>query len=491
MHLSALPFIPRLTPWLILCFWLMSFNSGFAQDNKPEDLAEANTLSYALTHGKFKGLLRYSGQYRDSNLHVLQDSSSASAAHKKIQQYSAGGGYLGFETAPIYNLSAGATIYTSQPVGNNPDNRRGLGGLYEKDGEQESYTVFGEVYLKYQTKEHMVKLGRQEMPNYRFVSLSDIRMTPITHEGLIYENTQLSRFRFNFGYITKMKERNADTFIDMARGAQIKIANNNKPLIRGSYNPDDFKNNNYNGPKKEMTMASVIYDAESLSLEGWNYFINDFVNTTYLYGDYAFEPLEDYKFKLAAQYALQKDTGDQIAGNIDTWFYGLKLQLFKGNFNYFLSFNEVRYNENSYDGGTIFVRWGTPQMFNSFQVQDSELAGTVSVGIGVQYQFAGNSPFSGLNVRLRYGDYNLPDKLSDTDARQDRTETTLDFNYAFAKDAYLGDISLDGLSAQLRIAYNDYTTSYDFEAYKARHGYEFDSVTDDFTDIRFYLNYRF
>ncbi len=476
---------------LILCLWLVLFDSVLAQNIKLENLPKTNTLSYAFSHGKFKGLLRYSGQYRDSDLHVLQDASHSNTAHKKIQQYSAGGGYLGFETAPVYNFSAGATFYTSQPVGNNPDNRRGLGGLDEKNGKQESYSVFGELFFKYQTDEYMIKTGRQEMPDFRFISLSDVRMTPITHEGVVYENTQLVKLKFNFAYITKLKERNADKFIDMARGAQIKVSNNGKTLIRGSYNPGNFKNNDYSGPEKQMTMLGLTHHTDKLSLEGWNYFVNDFVNTIYLYGDYLFEPADDYKLRFSAQYALQKDTGDQIAGNIDTWFYGLKLQLFKGNFNYFVSFNEVSYNENSYDGGTIFVRWGTPQMFNSFQVQDSELAGTRSTGIGTQYQFDNNSPLRGLNLRLRYGDYNLPDKLSQTDARQDRTETTLDINYAFTKNAYLGKVSLDGLTAQLRIAYNNYKTSYDFEAYKLLHNYSFASVTKDFTDIRFYLNYRF
>lgn len=487
--MRLLSFLP-LSGGLFLVFQ----NSVFAleeQNSNLNTLAETNTLSYALTHGSFKGLLRYSGQYRDSNLHTLQDSDTPHPPNQNTQQYSASGGYLGYETAPYNNISAGLSLYTSQPAGHNPDDRRGLGGLYEKDGEQGSYTVFGEVFFKYQIDHHLLKLGRQEMPGYKFVSLSDIRMTPITHEGIIYENTILNNFNFNFAYITKMKERNDDRFIDMARGAQIKEYNSGKKLIRGSYDLNDFKNNRYNGNKKQMSMASLIYHTDKIALEAWNYYVNDFVNTTYLYADYFFAPIADYHFTLSAQYALQKDTGSRVAGNIDTWFYGLKLQLEQGNFNYFFSYNEVDYNESSYDGGSIFVSWGTPQMFNSFQVQDSELAGTQSTGAGVSYQFAHNTQFRGLNLRLRYGDYNMPDKLSQKDARQDRTETTFDINYAFDKDARLGKVPLNGLSVQLRIAYNDYKTNYNFTAYKNLHGYDFDSVNDDFTDIRLYFNYKF
>lgn len=456
------------------------------------ELSETNTLSYALTQGTFKGLLRYSGQYRDSNLHVLQDSSTISPHDKNKQQYSAGGGYLGYETAPIFNTSVGATLYTSQPVGNNPDERRGLGGLYEKDDEQESYSVFGEVFIEYKKAGHRIKIGRQEMPDYRFVSLSNIRMTPLTHEGIIYENSLFEPLQINIAYITKMKERNAEKFIDMASAVRIKEFTGSKKLIRGDYNPGDFISNEYDGDKKEMRMTGVTYTTDRFVVEGWNYYIKDFINTLYVYGHYnLLSDNNKLSLTLSTQYARQTDVGAHIAGNVNTWFYGFKLQAKNKGMGLFFAYNEVAYNENSYDGGTIFLRWGTPQMFNSFQVQDSELAGTQSYGSGIQYRLGHDSFLPGVVLRLRYADYNMPDKLSNIDARQDRSETTFDINYAFSKSTTIGNISLDGLSLQLRIAYNDYDTDYNFKRYKQIHGYDFSSVTDDFTDIRLYIDYLF
>ncbi|RKZ83945.1 MAG: hypothetical protein DRQ39_08880, partial [Gammaproteobacteria bacterium] len=216
------------------------------------NLSEINTISHALTRGTFKGLLRYSGQHRDSNLHMVQDSNTADISNEKKQQYSTIGGYLGYETAPFYNTSIGATVYTSQPVGNNPSNRKGLGGLDERDGDQDSYTVWGEAYIKFEQEGHRIKVGRQEMPDYKFVSLSDVRMTPITHQGAIYENTLLDDWQFNAAYISKMKERNADEFIDMAKGARLKEGGNgSRKMIRGSYDPSDYDSDGYTGDKKE------------------------------------------------------------------------------------------------------------------------------------------------------------------------------------------------------------------------------------------------
>lgn len=473
---------------LLSCF-LLCANTVTAED----EVSGVDSLSAALTQGTFKVLLRYSGQYRGSNLHVLQDSATPDISDEKKQQYSALGGYLGYETAPWFNTSVGATFYTSNPFGNNPDDRMGLGGLYEENGEQESYNVIGEAFVKLQYQGHLVKAGRQEMPDYRFVSLSNVRMTPLTHQGAVYENTVFDQFQVNLAYITKMKERNAEKFIDMAEASRLKVSSSGKQLIRGAFNPGDYDDSGYIGDKKEMSMASMIYGPESLVLEGWDYYVDDFVNTFYLYSQYDIKTgNSDLMFSLAAQYANQQDVGDQIAGNIDTWFYGLRLQAYAQGLTAFISYNEVDYNENSYDGGTIFVRWGTPQMFNSFQVQDSELAGIKSYGVGVQYKFGTESVIPGVVMRLRYADYDLPNKLSQTDARQDRTETTFDLNYAFRKGTGFAGISnLEGLSIQFRLAYDRYETDYDFEEYQARHGYTFDNVNDDFIDARLYLDYQF
>lgn len=469
---------------ILLLFILLSTNS-FAE--------EINSLADALTQGKVKGLFRYNGMYRDTDLHLLQDSSTANDAANKKQQYSALGGYVGYETAPWFHTSIGATIYSSNPVGNNPDDRRGLGGLDEKNGEQDSYSVWGEAFVKLEKDGHLVKVGRQEMPNYRFVSLSNIRMTPVTHQGVVYENNSFENFNFNLAYIGRMKERNAEEFVDMAEGARIKASSNGKQLIRGGFDSSDYNDNEYIGDNKQMSMMSLIYNKDDLTLEGWNYYVNDFINTTYLYGQYDIKAnSSDLKYTLATQYANQSDVGDHIAGNIDSWFYGLKFQVYTQGLTVFTSFNEVEYNENSYDGGTLFVRWGTPQMFNSFQAQDSELAGTKSYGIGLQYDFGHDGILPGFVMRLRYADYRLPDSLNDADARQDRTETTFDLRYSFAKTSGFGLFTtLDGLSVMLRIAYDNYDTDYDFDAYKQLHGYSFDSVTDDFVDARLYIDYQF
>ena len=92
----------------------------------------------------------------------------------------------------------------------------------------------------------------------------------------------------------------------------------------------------------------------------------------------------------------------------------------------------------------------------------------------------------------RYGDYNMPDDLIMTDARQDRTEATFDLRYSFTRKSGFGIFTeMQGLSIQFRLAYNNYRTDYNFEAYLDLHGYDFETVTKNFWDARLYLDYRF
>jgi hypothetical protein len=458
-----------------------------------EQSSSSGSFLDAFTNGQTRALLRYSGQRRNSSLHSLQDSSSPDAPDEKLQAYSAFGGLLGYETAAWKNITMGATVYAALPFGSNPDNQRGLGGLYEADGGQDAYAALGEMFIKYQKNAHLVKVGRQEMPNYRMVSLSNVRFSPITHSGAVYENTVFENLGIKLGYIMTMKERNETKFIDMARGARLQESSSGKQLIRGDYDMADYDSSGYIGDNKEMTMLGLTYIGENYSLDAWNYTINDFVNSVYLEGQYHFNPtVSGFRFSLAAQYTNQKDVGGHIAGNIDTWHYGLSVRGAKGGFGFFANYNALAYNEGSYDGGTLFVRWGTPQMFNSFQVQDSELAGTKSTGVGLQYDFGHNGLLPGVVMRWRYGSYNMPDDLIMTDARQDRSEATFDLRYSFPRKSGFGIFTeMNGLSLQFRLAYNDYRTDYDFEAYREIHGYDFESVTRNFVDARLYLDYVF
>jgi hypothetical protein len=470
-----------------------------------KDIA-VDTLSDAFKYGTLKGQIRYGMQNRDSNYHILQDAPT-DTSENDIQAYSAIGGYIGYETAPLYNISIGTTIYTSNPIGSNPSDEMGLGGLYEADGEQESYSVVGEAFVKFRKDKQLFKIGRQELADYRFVSLSNVRMTPFTHQGAIYENSIFDGLNINLAYLTSQKARNATEFKDMVRSARVStgcgevnslgecVEDGSKKTIRGNYNPNDYDSSgNYVGEDKDMPLIGIKYNKDNYKIEAWDYYVNDFVNTLYLLGEYKIKPSKDWDISLLAQYSNQQDVGGGVAGNIDTGFYGFKVSAdyLDGKINIFSAYNKVDYNEESYDGGSIFVRWGTPQLFNSTQVQDGNLAGTESFGAGVQFDLGALDILDNTVIRFRHAIFDMPDELYMIDARQDRTESTFDLRYSFTKKSGFGIFTqLDGLSIQFRVAYNDFKTDYDLEEYMKIHNYNAFSVTDDFLDARLTVDYIF
>ena len=483
----------RLTFICLICISTLSLaedenliNSDGTEYKAPR-LAGDSLAIKALKKSNIKALLRYSTQYRDTNYHSLQ-SSNNSTQKNKHQEYSALGGYIGYETPAFYNISLGATGYGAFKLGNNPTDKIGLGGLDESDGYASSYMALGEAYIKYKDKENDFRYGRREMPNYRFISLSNIRFSPITHEGTTYENTMNEDIKVTLGYITKQKGRNSNRFEGMAKSARL-----SEKSIRGKYDRNNYLDGAYNGKNKSMPMIGIALTKDNYSLEVWDYLVDDFVNTVYVYSDYTFKINQDISFTTAFQFASQKDTGDSIAGDIDTNFFGLKVQLALDNgITVFSAYNQIAYNENSYDGGTLFVRWGTPQMFNSYQVQDSELAGTKSIGAGVQFELGKLGLVPNTVIRFRHAYYNMPDSINDKDAAQDRSETTFDLRYSFTKNDGFGIFTeMEGLSIQFRVAYDDYKTDYNYDAYRQRHGYSFNTVNEDFWDTRLYIDYMF
>jgi len=466
--------------------------AGFQRD---PDSIEVNSIADAFSNGTFKGLLRYSAQYRDSNVLTIEDANiPVGTSTTDVKQYSAIGGYLGYETAPWFNTSVGATFYTAHKAGNNPDSRLGLGGLNEDNGQQQSYSVLGEAYIKFKDEDNRLVFGRQEMPNYRFISLSNIRFSPFTHEGTTYENTMVDGLQVNLAYITKQKDRNAESFKDMVRSARV-TSSKARGLTQSDLNENFNGGGDYDGDNKGMGMLGLIYKQDNYSIEAWDYYVDDFVNTVYLYSDYTVKLDKNLNLTFAGQFSQQNAVGDEVAGDVNTWFYGLKTQVsHNSGITAFMSYNEVKYDEGSYDGGSIFVRWGTPQMFNSFQVQDSELAGTKSYGGGIQFELGKLGLVPNTVIRFRYADYNLPDSMSQRDARLDRTEATFDLRYAFGKNDGFGIFTeIKGLSLQLRLSYNDYDSisAAKVNEYANKWGKSIPNVTKDFIDSRIYLDYVF
>src|SRR5262245_58987549 len=197
----------------------------------------------------------------------------------------------------------GAAFYTAQRL-YGPKDRDGT--LLLKPG-QRGYSVVGQIYGKVKLlDDHFLNLYRYEY-NTPFINKNDSRMTPNTFEGYTLQGTfgggdGAPGFQYVGGYITKIKERNADDFIWMSRAAGVNA-------------------------KRGVGMAGGLFTYGKFSLGAFNYYAQDVINIVYTESRYSFPITEKLGVLFAAQFTDQRSTGsDLLQGSFSTNQVGLKAE---------------------------------------------------------------------------------------------------------------------------------------------------------------------
>jgi len=108
-----------------------------------------------------------------------------------------------------------AEFFTSQPIVA-PDDR---GGTFLLAPVQDGYAVIGVANAKLRHSGFVLTGYRQSL-SLPYVNRSDSRMTPNTFEALMLEKSEGS-FRFNTGYIWRIKPKFSDEFINMAEAVGV------------------------------------------------------------------------------------------------------------------------------------------------------------------------------------------------------------------------------------------------------------------------------
>jgi len=201
------------------------------------------------------------------------------------------GGSAGFKTGYFRERFAfGATGYTSQRL-YGPDDKDGT--LLLKPG-QEGYTVLGEAYGEFLINDDTrLKLGRFGIDT-PYVNRNDARMTPNTFQALTVQGVYggdggAPQWKFGAGYFDKIKERNADSFVSMARDAGAPSW-----VDRGVYT------------------LGANYTRDRLSAGAIYYHSNDIISIFYTEAKYAFPLGDTAKLNLALQYSDQDSAGDNL-----------------------------------------------------------------------------------------------------------------------------------------------------------------------------------
>jgi hypothetical protein len=268
----------------------------------------------------------------------------------------AAGGWLRYRSGWLLDaFRIGGTLYTSQPL-YAPADKDGTGLLASG---QEGYTVLGEAYATLRWGDHRLTGYRQAFDT-PYVNRQDNRMTPNTFEGVTLFG-KAPRLEYGLGYLTKMKPRNADTFIPMGEAAGVP------------------------GGDQGLAFASLrLQPRQGLSIGSINYYVPDVLNIAYAETDYVWRMGADVTLTLGAQFTDQRSVGDDLlAGSaFDTQVGGARIALGYAGATLTLAFSTTS------DGADVQSPFGSYPGYLGLMERDFNRAGEDAWLVGLAYDFA-------------------------------------------------------------------------------------------------------
>lgn len=296
------------------------------------------------------------------------------------------GGWLGVESGWLLDtFRLGGTGYFSEPA-YAPESRDGT--LLLAPG-QEGIEVLGEAYAQLRYKEYAVLTGYRQLVDQRFVNPQDNRMIPNTFEGAMLTGTA-GPVDYALGYLTAIKTRNSDTFIDMAEAAGV-TTGENRGLILTSVNFAPGEGTGWLAP------------LEGFEIYVGNYYVPDVFNTFFVNPEYRRALGDDWHLRLGVQYLDQRDVGSGLLGSFSTWNVGALVEV---------GWRDLRVlammSATGPDAG-LRKPYGATPAYVSLIVNDFDQANQKAWEIGILYDWGGETlpavlRAPGLTTALLYGE---------------------------------------------------------------------------------------
>lgn len=270
------------------------------------------------------------------------------------------GGALSYRSGWFLNhFGIGAVGYLSEPL-YGPDDRDGTQLL--KTG-QKGYAVLGQLYGRVKLlEENYLNLYRYEY-NTPYLNKDDGRMTPKTFEGYTFTGSSGGKdgaagFRYGGGYITKIKERNAEDFVWMSRDA-------GAPVDKG------------------VALGGALFSLGGFSFGAIDYYCEDVINIGYAEAKYTWPVSKKLGLLFAAQFTDQRSVGDDLLKGYDFSVnqVGVKTEMSYAGALFSLAFTTAS------SGADLQNPWGSYPGYTSVQVKDFNRAKEKALLVKAAYDF--------------------------------------------------------------------------------------------------------
>uniref|UniRef100_UPI003784B13C OprD family outer membrane porin n=1 Tax=Aestuariivirga sp. TaxID=2650926 RepID=UPI003784B13C len=172
--------------------------------------------------------------------------------------------------------------------------------------DQDGFSVLGQAYAALRYEDQVLTFYRQ-LVDQPEVNPHDNRMVPNTFEGISLKG-DLGLLSYYAGYLTRMKTRDADDFVNMAKIAGV---DQDEPMYLGglSFAPD-----------KDLSLKTSLYVVPNL------------LASSYTDGSWMTGQLDGDHIKLSAQFMIQSGIGDQLLTGSEfvTWMGGVLGEVRRG-----------------------------------------------------------------------------------------------------------------------------------------------------------------
>lgn len=425
----------------------------------------ASDLASAFKEGKASGQIRA--------FYINRDYAKTSTAQDR--DAFAIGGKLGYETAALYGVSAGAMFYTTNGLGmKNQDNTKVDPTLFGTGTDRPDVTYLGQAYLQGNFGKTTVKIGRQEL-NTPLAGMDDARMLPNLFEAAVVINKDLPDTTLIGAVVTRM-----------ATGTFANGYSANNLALQSGYGlggkTGEFRTMSKvalgvdNVDNRPVYAAAVINNSiKGLTLQVWDYYAVDILNAVYAQAD--------YKFKLGLdmvasyQFWNQNGVGDQrIAklglGSVKGMLNAVKLAVVPmagANVYGAISKTEKEDGRGTMLNGGMITPWGgTPGFVQGTVTRLGYTAGATSWKVGGSYDIMPN-----LNAHVSYAQFNVGSQsvyngtiAAPTVGGHAAGETDFDITYKPGAVKNL-ELKLRGIYAR------DFVPNQDFNEYRLIANYNF------------------
>jgi hypothetical protein len=265
------------------------------------------------------------------------------------------GGALAYRSGWLSDvLRVGAVGYTSQPLVAPADRD---GALLLGPG-QRPLLVLGQAWAQLRDGDVAVLTGYRQLVNQGYTNARDNRMIPNTFEGVTLSGG-LGPLAYHVGYLTAIKARDSDTFVNMAAHAGVR------------------------GHAGGQLITSLAFTAPAgLDVYVANYLVPDVFNTAYANVELGVDLSDSLRGLFGVQLTDQRSVGAGWRGHFATWNVGARAQLtWRG-------WSLIGAMSATGGGAALRTPYGAWPGYLSLIGTDFDRAGEKAWGVGVGYDWS-------------------------------------------------------------------------------------------------------